>query len=69
LTRKHRWYEKLFFKLQLREKKCFWLMLSLLLLIILSQILLADFAFRKYLVLVERYEGQPVKFYKSLKAQ
>lgn len=68
MAAKHRWYERLFFKLQLRERKCLWMVLALVLLIIISQILLTNLTFRKYLVLTERYEGQPVKFYKSLKA-
>jgi hypothetical protein len=41
------------------------LLLALGLLLILSQVLLTYPIVRKYLVLIERYEGQPATFYKS----
>lgn len=63
----YRWYEKLFYRLILRERSCVKLVIFLTLLLILCQALLTNAFVRKYLVLVEKYEGTPVKFYKSLK--
>jgi hypothetical protein len=61
---KYHWYERLFFNLLIRERKCWRLLLALGLLLILSQVLLTYPIVRKYLVLIERYEGQPATFYK-----
>ena len=66
---KHRWYEKIFFWLQMREGQCLRLIISLVLLIILSQILLTNLTIRKYLVLTEWYEGQSAKFYESFRTR
>ncbi len=66
---RHHWYEKLFFKLQMRERKCAWMMVVFFLIMLLMQILLTNSAFRKNFILTEKYEGQPVKFYKSLNSQ
>jgi hypothetical protein len=65
-TKKHHWYEKLFFGLQLREKGCWRLVIGLLMLMIIIQVLLMDARIRSKIVLMERLEGEPVKFYKSL---
>ncbi|HBE78857.1 MAG TPA: hypothetical protein DDW65_13930 [Firmicutes bacterium] len=62
---KYHWYERLFFNLQIRERKWWRLLLALGLLLILSQVLLSYPIVRKYFVLIERYEGQPATFYKS----
>lgn len=64
--KKHRWYEKLFFGLQLREKVCWRLVIGLLTLMMIIQALLMDARIRSKLVFMERLEGEPVKFYKSL---
>jgi hypothetical protein len=69
LALRHHWYEKLFFKLQMRERKCVWIMVALFIIMILFQTLLTNVGFRRYFILTEKYEGQPVKFYKSLKAE
>lgn len=66
MSKKYHWYERLFFRLQITEKKCWKLITLLLLMLFFSQVLLANFTLRKYLVLTEKYEGKPVKFYKSL---
>ncbi|NLW45950.1 MAG: hypothetical protein GXY86_01220 [Firmicutes bacterium] len=63
------WYEKLFYRLIIGERKCFKLIIYLTLLLIIGQGLLTNPFIRKYLVLVERYEGEPVKFYKSLREE
>jgi hypothetical protein len=63
---KHRWYEKLFFGLQIREKGCWRLVIGLLVLMLLIQVLLMDVGIRRKLVFMEGLEGEPVKFYKSL---
>lgn len=63
----YRWYEKLFYRLIVRERSCLKLVLFLILLLILCQGLLTNAYIRKHLVLVEKYEGTPVKFYKSLR--
>lgn len=63
------WYEKLFYRLIIRERKCFKLIIYLTLLLIICQALLTKAFIRKHLVLVERYEGDPVKFYKSLREE
>jgi hypothetical protein len=68
LTLRHNWYEKLFFRLQMRERKCIWIIICFFLIIMLIQILLTNSDFRRSFVLTEKYEGEPVKFYKSLKA-
>lgn len=64
-----RWYEKLFYRLIVRERKCFKLIIYLTLLLIICQALLTNASIRKYIVLVEKYEGEPVKFYKSLREE
>lgn len=65
----YRWYEKLFYRLTLRERSCVKLIIFLTLLLILCQALLTNPFIRKHLVLVEKYEGTPVKFYKSLRGE
>jgi hypothetical protein len=63
---KYRWYEKLFFTLQLKQKKYFWLSIGLLVALMMVQFALTNGWIRKKLVLIEWLEGEPVKFYKSL---
>lgn len=63
----YRWYEKLFYRLIVRERSCIKLVFFLTLLLILCQGLLTNAYIRKHMVLVEKYEGAPVKFYKSLR--
>jgi len=65
----YHWYEKLFYRLIIRERSCFKLVIYLILLLILCQGLLANPLVRKHLVLVEKYEGTPAKFYKSLRGR
>jgi fumarate reductase subunit C len=63
----YHWYEKLFYRLIIREGSCLRLVIYLIILLILCQGFLTNHFIRKHLVLVEKYEGAPVKFYKSLK--
>ncbi len=63
----YRWYEKLFYRLIARERSYFKLIFYLTILLILCQVLLTNTFIREHLVLVEKYEGAPVKFYKSLR--
>lgn len=65
----YRWYEKLFYRLLVRERSCFRLVIYLILLLFLCQGLLTFPFIRKHLLLVEKYEGNPVKFYKSFKGE
>ncbi len=65
----YRWYEKLFYRLIIRERNCFKLIIFLTLLIFICQGLLTNAFVRRHLVLVEKYEGEPVKFYKSLREE
>lgn len=69
MSRKYRWYERLFFKLQLREKGCWKLLIILFCLLFLGQLLLTCSAIRKLLVLTETFEGKPLKFYKSFNSK
>lgn len=57
---KYHWYEKLFYHLQLSERKYLRLVFSLTLIIFIIQILLIFPGVRKSLVLTERFEGEPV---------
>lgn len=66
---RHHWYEKIFFKLQMCECKCAWILVGFFSLMLLMQILLTHSNFRSRFILTEKYEGQPVKFYKSFKAR
>lgn len=63
---KHRWYERLFFGLQLREKSYWRLVIGLLVMVMAIQLLLMDAGIRRRLLLMERLEGEPVKFNKTL---
>lgn len=63
---KHRWYEKLFVHLQLNEKKFIRYCFGLIVFLMVSQFLLLNPQIRKILLLTEYFEGNPVKFYKSL---
>jgi hypothetical protein len=56
----------LFFGLQLREKSCWRLVIGLLVIMMAIQVLLMDAGIRRKLILMERLEGEPVKFNKSL---
>jgi hypothetical protein len=67
MSSKYHWYEKLFFRLQLRERRYFRLVFVMITVLMLMQILLTNKIIRHYLVLVERLEGEPAKFYQSLK--
>ncbi len=67
LSKRYRWYEKLFFRLELNKRKCGQLLAGLLIIIILGQILLTNSTVRKYLVLTETYDGKPAKFYHNYK--
>ena len=61
-----RWYCRLFYHLQLKEKRYFRFIFVLIIMITLSQIVLMNLDLRKFLVLTERLEGTPVNIYKSL---
>jgi hypothetical protein len=58
---KYRWYEKIFFRLQLREKKYYRLIFYLVTLIFIVQFLLCFPEIRQFLVLGERLEGEPIR--------
>lgn len=65
MAKQSRWYERLFFGLQLREERCLRLILILIGLLVVAQTLLTNPMVRRWVVLTERYEGQPVTFYKT----
>lgn len=65
----YRWYEKLFYRLVLKERFCFKLVILLTILLVICQGILTIPFVRKRLLLVEKYEGDPVKFYKSLRVE
>jgi len=54
---KHYWYEKLFFMLQLNERRLFLAVFLMLFLILITQFMLTYPAVRSQLVIVEQYEG------------
>lgn len=60
------WYERLFYRLNLYERRIFRIILGSVLLLGLIQALLTLPEARKVLVLLERLEGEPATFYKSL---
>ena len=64
MSAKHPWYEKMFYRLQLKEERYFRLVFSLILLLIIVQFLLINPKLRRILVFVERLEGEAVHCYK-----
>ena len=67
MASKYHFYERFFFRLQMKEGLFFRTVFLLLFLLVIIQLLLTHNWFRKYTVLTEKYEGEPVKFYNPLK--
>lgn len=66
MASKYRWYERLFFRIQLRERLLFRLMIGLIATLLAIQWLLLHDWFRQRVVMAERLEGIVPKVYKSL---
>lgn len=62
---RHRWYEKLFYHFQLKERRYFHIIFYFIILLFIVQIILIHPDVRKFLVLAERFEGEPVRFLKK----
>ncbi|HOP75039.1 MAG TPA: hypothetical protein PLC07_08320 [Bacillota bacterium] len=62
---KHTWPEKIFYHLQLHEKRYFRRILFIIALILSIQWALTVPAIRRYLVLVERFEGEPLRVFRK----
>lgn len=62
---KHTWPEKIFFHLQLHEKRYFRRIILVLVIIAGVQWMLTVPAIRRALVLVERFEGEPLRVFRK----
>ena len=68
MAKKSCWYERIFFGLQLREGRYFKFIILLVCCLVIAQALLTNQLVRRWVVLTERLEGEPVTLYKSSKS-